>query len=325
MSFPRTLHAIVDARKVLNKLGVRWQDPLTPEGQVVVQKAIADAVRQAGGESALRVETRFPGLRVAQVELDLNSLPRVPTIRIPLPEPTTLWDFPTQSYGATPKGNNKYPGVTPALVIWNMVQRYTRPGDLVVDPMCGSGTSIDVCTDLGRKCKGFDVVPTRPDIVKNDARRIPLPASSVDMVFIDSPYGDNIRYNAAEENFGNISAETESFYDELEKTITEAHRILRPGKVLGWVIADQWVKKRFTAVGFRLWERLLRHFEPVDIITLVRRSQVSNTSIWASRARRFNFYLRGFKYLFIVRKADPSARVAPAGRPGRVRWAAYKK
>ena len=54
-------------------------------------------------------------------------------------ESTTLWDFPRQNYGDKPHGNNKYSGVTPAMVIWNLLQRYTKEGDLVVDPMCGSG------------------------------------------------------------------------------------------------------------------------------------------------------------------------------------------
>jgi hypothetical protein len=30
---------------------------------------------------------------------------------------TTLWDYPTQSHGKKPKGNNKFQGVTPAFVI----------------------------------------------------------------------------------------------------------------------------------------------------------------------------------------------------------------
>jgi len=50
-------------------------------------------------------------------------------------ESTTLWDFPRQNYGDKPHGNNKYNGVTPAFVIWNLLQRYTKEGDLVVDPM----------------------------------------------------------------------------------------------------------------------------------------------------------------------------------------------
>jgi DNA modification methylase len=55
-------------------------------------------------------------------------------------ETTTLWGFLTQNYGVSPHGDNKYSGVTPAYVIWNLLQRYTKESDLVVDPMCGSGT-----------------------------------------------------------------------------------------------------------------------------------------------------------------------------------------
>ena len=37
-------------------------------------------------------------------------------------------------------------------------------------------------------------------------------------------------------------AEDEFFYDDLEKVIAECCRILKEGKVLGWLIGDQWVK-----------------------------------------------------------------------------------
>lgn len=93
---------------------------------------------------------------------------------IPLIEATTFWDFPTQSYGLTPKGDNKYPGVTPALIIYNLIWRYTDPGDFVVDPMAGSGTTLDVCKEERRRCICYDIAPTRPDIIQNDSRKIPL-------------------------------------------------------------------------------------------------------------------------------------------------------
>jgi DNA modification methylase len=80
----------------------------------------------------------------------------------PVIEATTLWDYPKQSYGKKPKGNNKYPGVTPAFIIWNLIQRYTQPGDLVVDPMAGSGTTIDVCKEEGRQVIGYDIAPAHP-------------------------------------------------------------------------------------------------------------------------------------------------------------------
>ena len=219
-------------------------------------------------------------------------------------ETTTLWDFPKQSYGKTPKGNWRYRGVTPAGVIWNLVQRYTKEGDLVIDPMCGSGTTIDVCNEEGRRVIGYDISPVRSDIIKNDARKIPLDADSVDMVFIDSPYGDNINYSDDPNCIGKIPCEDEKFYDELEKVVNESYRILKPGKVLGWVISDMWRRKKFSPVGFRLYDTLHKHFETIDVICLARRHQTSHTEEWEERARRYNFYLRGFKYLFIMKKPD---------------------
>jgi DNA modification methylase len=215
-----------------------------------------------------------------------------------------LWDYPKQSYGDTPKGNNKYAGVTPAFIIYNLIYRYTNPGDLVCDPMAGSGTTIDVCKEERRRVVAFDIVPTRPDIIQADARNIPLEDNSVDMVFIDSPYGDNIRYNDHPLNIGHIPASEERFYDELEKVMVECHRILKDGKILAWLIGDQWAKGVYIPVGFKVYERLVKHFEPVDVICVARKNQYSNTPFWHSKALQHNFYLRGFKHLIIVRKSD---------------------
>jgi DNA modification methylase len=259
----------------------------------------------------------LPQVKNGKKEEDVEEVPQM--------QSTTLWDFPRQSYGNTPKGNNKYAGVTPAELVWNMVWRYTEPGDLVVDPMCGSGTTLDVCREEGRKAICYDVSPPvyRKDIIKNDARKIPLPDNYADLVFIDSPYGDNIKYNEEPECIGSISSEKEEFYDELEKVIKESYRILKPGKVLGWLIGDQWVKKKFTPVGFLLYSRMSKYFDTVDIICITRRNQSSNTGIWANRARRFNFYLRGFKYLFIMRKPYPNEGKTEELRE--INWAYYKR
>lgn len=238
-------------------------------------------------------------------------------------EATTLWDYPKQSYGKKPKGNNKYAGVTPAFIIWNLVQRYTKPGDLVVDPMAGSGTTIEVCKEEGRPVIGYDLAPAHPEVIQNDARSIPLPDDSVDMVFIDSPYSDNINYSDHSDCIGKISCEDERFFDELDKVAREIHRILKPGKVTAWLIGDQWVKKRFTPVGFKLYERLCKYFETVDTICVVRRGQSSNTGLWHNRARRFNFYLRGFKYLLIMRKPPLESDKEQKNRS--VKWARYER
>ncbi len=219
-------------------------------------------------------------------------------------ETTTLWDFPTQNYGDKSHGDNKFNGVTPAFIIWNLIQRYTKEGDLVVDPMCGSGTTIDVCKEENRKVIGYDVAPRRKDIIKNDARKIPLEDNSADFVFIDSPYSDNIKYSDDSRCIGKLSCEKEDFFIALDTVAKEIHRILKPTKVMAWLIGDQCKQKKFIPVGFRLYEMLTKYFVPIDLVCISRHNQTSNTPIWHERARMFNFYLRGFKYLSIMKKSN---------------------
>src|SRR3972149_7756071 len=76
-------------------------------------------------------------------------------------EAYTCWDFPFQSDRETRAGDATFNGVTPARCAANLVRRYSRSGDLVVDPMAGSGTIGDIARALGRRAGSFDLVPRR--------------------------------------------------------------------------------------------------------------------------------------------------------------------
>lgn len=309
-----------NAKSILNKLEVKRNTPLFGEklGHLLdafVQGTPLLLTERRGTAAREPITKLVQTIHNTRADIDIEE-------EIPLIEATTFWDFPKQSYGLTPKGDNKYAGVTPALIIYNLVWRYTDPGDLVVDPMCGSGTTMDVCRAEKRRAICYDIHSTRPDVIQNDARNIPLENDSVDMVFVDSPYGDNIKYNDNPANIGNISSESEEFYVELEKVMRECARILRPGKVLGWLIGDQWVRNMFTPVGLKVYEKLCKYFEPMDIVCVSRRGQYSHTGMWFNRARRLNFYLRGFKYLIIVRKSSHEQRPQKARK---IEWAYYER
>ena len=229
-----------------------------------------------------------------------------PVLRQERLEATTCWDFPTQRLGDIPAGDHRFNGCTPAFVVWNLIQRYTRPRDLVVDAMAGSGTTLDVARMCGRRVLAFDIHPTRPDIIECDARHLPLEAASVALHVLDSPYSDNVHYSDAPGDIGKLSARTGEFYEALDEVAAELHRTLRPGGILAWVISDEYRHGEFTPVVFRLFQRLLARFEPVDIVCLVRRHDRSLNPLWEHRARKRNFYLRGFKFLFLVRRREES-------------------
>lgn len=130
---------------------------------------------------------------------------------------TTLWDYPSQDYGDTHQGIPGYAGATPSYVIWNLLDRYTRPGELVVDCFCGSGTTLDVARDLGRKALGYDVHPTRKDIFRVDARKLPAELTAkVDLVFIDPPYSTHLDYGPDPRDIGKLPAGDGRYYDAMD-------------------------------------------------------------------------------------------------------------
>lgn len=221
-------------------------------------------------------------------------------------QPTTLWDYPSQNYGRDgSQGDQNYPGATPSYIIWNLLMRYTKEGDLVVDPMCGSGTTLDVARDLKRRALGYDIHPYRKDIFRADARKLPLESEKADFVFIDPPYGDNIRYSNEKNCIGRLPATSTAYYNAMRDVIREIHRILRQNKYMALYVCDFFNKKKgFVPVGFRLFELLCRYFMPVDIVAVVRHNKTLKMGNYRKAAEEGNFFLRGFNYLFIMKKTE---------------------
>ncbi len=216
---------------------------------------------------------------------------------------TTLWEYPSQHYGKEMQGDQSYIGATPSYVIWNLLQRYTRPHDLVVDPMCGSGTTIDVAADLGLRVIGYDLVPFREDILQADARTLPLDDASVDFVFIDPPYSTHIDYSDHPDCIGKLDALSSGYYDAMEKVIGEIHRVLKNKRYMALYCSDSFQKKKpFAPIGFRLFSIMQRYFKPVDIISVVRHNRTMKRRHFHTEAIAGNFFLRGFNYLFIMKK-----------------------
>ena len=83
---------------------------------------------------------------------------------------TDLWD----DIHSIAQGSElrKYPTAKPVGLLERMIQISTDPGDLILDPMCGSGTTGEACKNLGRKCllmdENSEVVPILEERFKNN-------------------------------------------------------------------------------------------------------------------------------------------------------------
>ena len=240
---------------------------------------------------------------------------------------TTLWEYPSQHYvsgTSVEQGDRDYVGGTPSWVIWQLLTRYTRETDLIIDPMCGSGTTLDVARDLKRRSKGFDIAPypERDDIIKADARKLPLENDVADFVFVDPPYSTHIDYNDDPNCIGKLDAggadQGKAYYAAMDKVISEIHRILKPQRYMALYVSDSWRKQKggppgsgggeFMPIGFELFDRLRSRFKPIDIIAVVRHNAKLGKGNWHKAAEEGNFFLRGFNYLFIMKKVGTEVR-----------------
>jgi SAM-dependent methyltransferase len=212
------------------------------------------------------------------------------------------------------QGDQRYVGATPSYIIWNLIQRYTLEGDLVVDPFCGSGTTLDVAKDTARRGAGFDLKPYRADIVRADARAVPLANSVAKLVFMDPPYGDHIHYSDDPKCIGKLSAYDPAYFREMDKAVRESARILMPGGHLGLYVCDYYEKKfGFAPVGFGLLTCIANYFEIADVIAVQRNNKSLEKGNFHRAAEEQNFFLRGFNYLFIGRKPERESR-NPSGK-----------
>ncbi|MBK7584335.1 MAG: DNA methylase [Myxococcales bacterium] len=256
-------------------------------------------------------------MRPSRPRSPARQRPDKPPLR---PQVTTLWDYPSQHYGSEQQGSQAFKGATPSYVVWNVVHRFTAPGELVLDPFCGSGTTLDVCKDLGRVGTGFDLAPTRPDIRLADARSMPLKDRSVDLVFMDPPYADNLDYSDDERCIGKLKADGR-YQRAMRLVLDECARVLREKRMLAIYVCDVFKKGRgFWPLGFELFELAQKDFIPHDIVAVVRHNRTLGLGNYRKAADEAGFFLRGFNYLLLFERR-PSEKGRPAAAPRRPRRA----
>lgn len=238
-------------------------------------------------------------------------MPRKPPLRL---QTTTLWYYPAQQYSAEPMGDPRYPGRTPAYVIWNLLERYTRQGDLVIDPFCGGGTTLDVARSIDRRARGFDVEPHRADIERADARELPLASGEADFFFLDPPYSTHLSYSASGECIGELDAFEPGYFEALDAVFAEVERCLRDRRYMAVYVSDTWKKKKgFVGIGAELFQLLMRRFTPIDHVAVVRGNRKLERGRFHKAAAQDNFFLRGFNHLLIFKKETEARRSRARG------------
>jgi len=120
---------------------------------------------------------------------------------------------------------------------------------------------------------------------------------------MDPPYSNHIKYSGDPQCIGELDARTPLYYEAMEKVFAESFRVLKNRRYFALYVSDSFKKgKPFCPIGFELFQRLQKHFKPVDIISVVRHNRTLKRNHWHTSAIEGNYFLRGFNYLFIMKK-----------------------
>jgi len=246
------------------------------------------------------------------------------------PEEFTVWSFPSRGDWATHSGN--YRGNWSPYIPRNIITKYSRPGELVLDEMCGSGTTLIECKLLGRNGVGVDINPDAVMVTLDrlnfdyntldkpgqaeiktyvgDARNLDLiQDESIDLVATHPPYAGIIAYSGKRLTDDLSRLRFPAYIDAMRRVAAEAYRVLKQNRYCGLLIGDTrkgrhyipislGVLQAFLSVGFILKE---------DIIKIQHKTMTTRQK-W--RGHSYDFYKIAHEHLYVFRKPAHDEKTA---------------
>lgn len=213
---------------------------------------------------------------------------------------------------------------------YQMMRRYTKQGDVVLDPFVGSGTTLIECQRLGRHGLGIELQHNVADLARGRIASEPNPhdvtvrveqgdsavtdigalltrhhMKSVQLVLMHPPYFDIIRFSDDPRDLSNTLS-VDGFLDGFSRVVDNTARHLERGRYLALVIGDkyaagEWIPLGFLSMnrvldlGFRLKSIIVKNFEE----TAGKRQQ---QELWRYRALAGGFYIFKHEYVFVFKK-----------------------
>ncbi len=232
---------------------------------------------------------------------------------------TTMWSFPDRGTWATHSGSD-WRGNWSPYVPRNLILKYSKPGDVVLDCFIGGGTTAVEAKLLARNCIGVDINPKAIELAKQkvkfkvdshdrepvlmveDARNLHfVKDNSVDLVCSHPPYADAIKYSKAIP--GDLSRlPVKSFLEEMRQVAVENYRVLKPGRYCAVLIGDKREKRRVVPLGMMVMRVYLRAGFVLKEIIIKAQHNCRMDSKWVKKAKELNFLLLGHEYLPVFEK-----------------------
>lgn len=227
------------------------------------------------------------------------------------------WTFPKRGNWAT--HDAKWRGNWSPYILRNLLLRYSKEGDLVLDQFAGGGTTLVEAKLLNRDIIGVDINDVALErcrekidfewenagkvyIKKGDARDLHfIPDENIDFVCTHPPYANIIQYSEdLEEDLSHLKIP--QFLDEMKKVAEESYRVLKNDKFCAVLMGDTRIKGHVQTMSFEVMKIFQEQGFVLKEIIIKEQHNCRATGYWKTNSIKYNFLLLAHEYLFVFRK-----------------------
>lgn len=211
-----------------------------------------------------------------------------------------------------------------------LMLRYTKKNDWVLDPFVGSGTTLIECRRLGRNGIGIELNTEvaaraeelinqepnrhsiRTELFAGDARTVDtrkllenLGIKQVQLAIMHPPYHDIIKFSDDENDLSGAES-SEAFLKMFGEALDNIGTVLERGRYFALVIGDKYSKGEWVPLGFNCMNEVLKRDYSLKSIVVKNfeetRAKRDQKQLWRYRALVGGFYIFKHEYIFIFRK-----------------------
>ncbi len=209
-----------------------------------------------------------------------------------------------------------------------LIKRYSRSGETILDPFMGMGTTVAEAVRAGRKCIGIEI---SEDTVRRAEER--LSAASIDpgmrrlvagdsatvsgdeifgswerkahLIIMHPPYYDIIKFTRDQRDLSN-SGSVQDFIGKLTRVVRNVSDYLPKGRFLCLVIGDKYADQEWIPLGFLAMDAVVKQGFSLKSIVVKNyentRGKRMQENLWRYRALVGGYYIFRHEYIFIFRK-----------------------
>jgi DNA modification methylase len=215
-----------------------------------------------------------------------------------------------------------------------LIKRYTKENEIILEPFMGSGTTLFECEKLNRRYIGFDINPQMIEYVNNsmsdgtykdkyyinycnslDTAQIDTNIKSsnkrfnsqnVQFVLMHPPYMNIVKFTDNKDDLSQIDNINE-FVKQFKIVCENSLKYLEKNRYFAIVIGDVYKNSEVIPVGFYCMDMIKRNFKVKLKGTIIKniegnRGKLGAGGIWRYRALKSDYYIFKHEYIFVFKK-----------------------